>query len=145
MKYHEHLSLEDLWTRILLGLDVMHDAVQRDITALSATNLNVLLRALSALRQEGPLAPTSVDHIGSALGILEEAVARKTMGHRNVFDGVHDPEDGAVGRVRSVPILSEAGTELDAHLAYFRRVLAMRDLLAARVDAELQIASLKAA
>jgi len=62
-----------------------------------------------------------------------------------VFDGVHDPEAGAIGRVRSVPILSETGTDFDAYLAQFRMVLAMRDLLAARVDAELQIASLKAA
>ena len=44
-----------------------------------------------------------------------------------------------------MPILSETGTDFDAYLAQFRMVLAMRDLLAARVDAELQIASLKAA
>lgn len=145
MKYHDHLSLEDLWARILLGLDVMHDAVQCDTTAFSATELNTLSRALAALRHEGPLASAAANHIGSALGILEAAVARETLGHRNVFDGVHDPEAGAIGRVRSVPILSETGTDLDAHLVQFRMVLAMRDLLAARVDAELQIANLKAA
>ena len=145
MKYHDHLSLEDLWARILLGLDVMHDAVQHTAGALLPTDHLALLGALAALREEGPLASAAANHIACALGILEAAVARETLGHRNVFDGVHDPELGAIGQVRSVPILSEKGTDLDAHLAHFRMVLAMRDLLTARVDAELQIASLKAA
>lgn len=145
MKYHDHLSLEDLWARILLGLDVLHDAVQCDSTAFSAIDLNALSRALAALRHEGPLAPTSADHIACALGILEEAIARESLGHRNVLDGPHDPENDVIGQVRSVPVLSKNGADLDRHLQRFGMLLAMRDLLAARVDAELQIASLKAA
>lgn len=145
MKYHDHLSLKDLWARILLGLDVLHDAVQHNAEALLPTDYISLLDALAALREEGPLASEAANHIACVLGILEAGVARETLGHRNVFDGVHDPELGAIGRVRSMPILSEKGTDLDAHVAHFRMVLAIRDLLAARVDAELQIASLKAA
>ena len=145
MKYHDHLSLEELWARVLLGLDVLHDAVQCNAAALSATDHNALSLALAALRQAGPLAATSANHIGDALSILEDAVSRETLGHRNIFDGIHDPEIGAIGRVKSEPILSEKGAELDGHLRNFRMVLAMRELLAARVDAELQIAHLKAA
>ena len=88
---------------------------------------------------------TPASHIGGALGILEEAVSRETLGHRDMFDGTHDAEIGAIGRVKSVPLLSEKGAGLDRHLRNIRSVLAMRDLLAARVDTEIQIACLKAA
>ncbi len=145
MKYHDHLSLEELWARILLGLDVLHDEVQCNAAALSATDHNTLSLALVALRQEGPLASAATDHIGCALGILEDAVLYETLGQENIFDVIHDPEVGAIGRVETVPILSEKGAELETHLRNFRIVLAMRDLLAARVDAELQITRLKAA
>ena len=145
MKYHDHLSLEELWARVLLGLDVLHDAIQCSAAALSATDHNALSLALAALRKVGPLAPTSANHICGALGILEDAIAREILGHQNIFDGIHDPEIGAIGSVKSVPILSEKGADLDGHLRNFRTVLVMRDLLAARVDAELQIARLKAA
>lgn len=145
MKYHDHLSLEEIWARVLLEFDVLHDAVQSNTADLSATDHKALLLALAALRQAGPLAPTSSNHIGDALSILENAVSRETLGHQNIFDGIHDPEIGAIGRVKSEPILSEKGAELDVHLRNFRTVLAMCDLLTARVDAELQIAHLKAA
>ena len=145
MTYHDHLSLEELWARILLRLDLQHDALQCDGSDFSATDLTALSGALAALRGDGPLAPAAADHIACALDVLEEAVSRETLGHRNTFDGIDDPEVGAVGQVRSVPILSDRGAGLDRHLREFRQVLAMRDRLAARVDTARQIARLTAA
>lgn len=68
-----------------------------------------------------------------------------TLGFRNVFDGTNDPNHGAIGRVLTVPVLSKKGAALDALQLRFRKILAMRDLLAARVDAGYQMARLKAA
>lgn len=106
--------------------------------------INTLSRALADLRREGPLSGTAADDIGCIHEILDEAFARETLGYRNVFDGTNDPDFGVIGQVRSVPILSDKDGCLDILLQQFRTALAMRDLLAARVDAELQIARLKA-
>ncbi|WP_155805592.1 hypothetical protein [Phaeobacter inhibens] len=54
------------------------------------------------------------------------------------------PKLGAIGHVKSAPILSTTGTELENLLRHFRQLLAMRELLAARIDSELQVARLKA-
>lgn len=144
MKYHDHLSIQELWARILLGLDVLHDAVQSSGPILSAKDHTTLLGSLAALREEGPIGPGASNHIGQAASILEAAVCRETLGHQNVFDGTHDPELGAIGHVKSAPILSTTGTELENLLRHFRQLLAMRELLAARIDSELQVARLKA-
>lgn len=145
MKYHDQLTLTELWTCALQELDTLHEEVQRTDAGLSATDLNTLSRALAALRQEGPLSSSATDSIGWIQAFLDAAIARETLGHQNVFDGTNDPELGAIGRVRSAPILSDNGRGLDLLLQRFKKVLAMRDLLAARVDAELQIARLKTA
>ncbi|MFD2739796.1 hypothetical protein ACFSUD_09470 [Sulfitobacter aestuarii] len=144
MKYHDHLSIQELWALILLGLDVLHDAVQSSGQILSATDHTTLSGSLAALREEGPIGPGASNHIGQAANILEAAVCRETLGHQNVFDGTHDPELGAVGQVKSAPILSSSGAELESLLRHFRQLLAMRELLTARVDSELQLARLKA-
>lgn len=145
MKYHDQLTLTELWTRALQELDALHEEAQRTDVGLSATDLNTLSRALAALRQDGPLSSSAIDSIGWIQAFLDAAIVRETLGHQNVFDGKNDPELGAIGRVRSAPILSKNGRCLDLLLQRFKKVLAMRDILAARVDAELQIARLKAA
>lgn len=145
MKYHDQLTLTELWTRVLQELDTLHEEAQRTDAGLSATDLNTLSRALATLRQEGPLSSSATDSIGWIQPFLDAAITRETLGHQEVFDGTNDPELGAIGRVRSAPVLTENGRCLDLLRQRFEKVLAMRDLLAARVDAELQIARLKAA
>lgn len=145
MKYFDRMTDKELCTRILRGLDVLHDQVQRNDAELAATDLNTVLQALSALRRHGPLSEAAAKYIGCIEDLLDQAIAEETLGLRNVFDGTDDPELGAVGRVSAVPILSETGAARDRLRRGFRQILAMRDLLAARVDAALMMNSTKAA
>jgi len=145
MKYFDQMTDKELCTRILRGLDVLHDQVQRDDAELAATDLNTVLQALSALRRYGPLSEAAAKEIGCIEDLLDQAITQETLGFRNIFDGRDDPEHGAVGRVCAVPVLSETGAARDRLRQGFRRILAMRDLLAARVDADLMMNGTKAA
>ena len=145
MKYFDHMTDAKLCTRILQGLDVLHDQTQRNDADMPATDLNRVLQALSALRQNGPLSETAADEIGCIENLLDQAISQETLGFRNIFDGVEDPELGAIGRVRAVPLLTEKGAALDNLRKGFRQLFAMRDLLAARVDSGLMMSSVKAA
>lgn len=145
MKYFDRMTDKELCTRMLRGLDVLHDQVQRNDAKLAATDLNTVLQALSALRLRGPLSEAAAQEIGCIEDLLDQATTQETLGHRNVFDGTEDPELGAVGRVCAVPVLSETGAARDRLRQGFRQILAMRDLLAARVDAALMMNGTKAA
>lgn len=145
MKYYNQLTLEELLAKTLLELDFLHEEVDRNDAGLQATSLNTLLRALGELRQDGPLSQTGAEAIRLVHSILDAAIAEETLGHRNVFDGTNDPDLGAIGRVTVVPILSHRGECLRVIRTHFRKILAMRELLAARIDAEAQIARCKAA
>ncbi len=142
MKYFAQLSLDHLWARTLQEIDFLHDEAQRNDAEMSAPDLNILSKALRDLRNDGPLSDQVAGEIGRIEDLLYEAVARETLGFRNVFDGTDDPDHGAIGRVLEVPILSKNGAALDALQQRFRKILAMRDLLAARVDAGCQMARL---
>lgn len=145
MKYFNRMTDKELCTRILRGLDVLHDQVQRNDAELAASDLNEILQALSALRRHGPLSAAAAKEIGCIEDLLDQAITQETLGLRNVFDGTEDPELGAVGRVCSVPVLSETGAARDRLRRGFRQILAMRDLLAARIDAALMMNGTKAA
>lgn len=145
MKYFDRMTDKELCTRILRGLDVLHDQVQRNDAELAATDLNTVLQALSALRLHGPLSEAAAKEIACIEDLLDLAITQETLGFRNVFDGTDDPERGAVGRVSAVPILSETGAARDRLQRGFRQFLAMRDLLAARIDAALMMKGTKAA
>lgn len=145
MKYFDRMTDKELCTRILQGHDILHEQVQRNDAELGATDLNTILQALSALRRHGPLSEAAAKEIGCIEDLLDQAIAQETLGLRNVFDGRDDPELGAVGRVCAVPVLSETGAARDRLRRGFRQILAMRDLLAARIDAALMINGTKAA
>ncbi|SNT75887.1 hypothetical protein [Paracoccus seriniphilus] len=139
MKYFDHMTDTTLCAHILQGLDILHDQIQRNDADMPATDLILVLQSLSALRRNGPLSETAADEIGRIESLLDQAISQETLGFRNVFDGIEDPELGAVGRVRAVPVLSEKGAALDRLLKGFRQFLAMRNLLAARVDSRLMV------
>ena len=145
MKYFAQLSLEELWARTLQEIDFLHDDAQRNEAEMSTTDLNTLSKAPSTLRKHGPLSDPAAGEIGHIEDLLSHAIAQETLGFRNAFDGTNDPDHGAIGRVLALPILSKKGATLDALQQRFRKILAMRDLLAARVDAGRQMARLSVA
>lgn len=144
MKYIAQLSLKDLWARTLQEIDFLYDEAQRNDAEMSATDLNTLSKALSTLRTDGPLSDLAAGEIGRIEDLLSHAIAQETLGFRNLFDGTNDADHGAIGRVLTVPVLSKKGAALDDLRQHFRKIRAMRDLLAARVDAGCQLARLKA-
>jgi hypothetical protein len=145
MKYFSKLTLEELWTQTLREIDIMHDEAQPNDADMSATDLNTLSKALSALRREGPLSDAAAGQIGCIEDLLIDAISGETLGVQNVFEGTNDPDYGAIGPVREVSILSEKGTRLNTMLCRFKKIIVLRDLLAARIDAERQITHIKAA
>lgn len=145
MKYFNHLTIGELWARTLQELDILHNEAQRIDAGLSATDQNALSTAVAALRRDGPLSEVAAVNVGIIQDLLDHAISRETLGRRNDFNGMVEPQVGVIGRVKVVPILSENGARLDTLHRHFKQILAIRDLLVARVDAELQIARLKAA
>ncbi|WP_108483888.1 hypothetical protein [Oceaniglobus ichthyenteri] len=145
MKYFTQLSLEELWVRTLQEIDFLYNAAQCNDAEMSATDLNTLSKALSSLREHGPLSDLAADEISRIEDLLIDAITRETLGFRSVFDGTNDPDHGAIGRVLALPVLSEKGAALDTLQQRFRKILAMRGLLAAKVDAACQMARLKSA
>lgn len=145
MKYFERMTDKELCTQFLRRFDALHDKAQRNDADLPATEINTMLQALTALRQHGPLSEIAAKEIGCIEDLLDQAITQETIGFRNVFDGTDDPELGAVGHVYAVAVLSETGAVLDGLRQDFRQVLAMRELLAARVDADLMMNGAKAA
>lgn len=145
MKYFEHMSMEEFWTRTLQEIDHLYAQVEQADEELSATERNTLMQSLTSLRHDGPLSDSAEDHVGRIEAILIEAIGRETTGFRGVFDGHDDPDHGAVGTVRAVPVLSEQGYVLEDMLQDFRMIAAMRASLSARIDASRQMALLKAA
>lgn len=145
MKYFDQLSLRDLWVRTLQEIDFLYDAAQCNDADMPATDLNTLSKALSTLRKHGPLSDPAAGEIDRIEELLHAAIARETLGFRNAFDGTNDPDHGAIGRVLALPVLSKKGAALDTLQQRVRKILAMRDLLAAKVDARCQMARLSAA
>lgn len=144
MKYFEHLSLEELWTRMLQAIDYLHAQTEQTETGLSATERNTLLQSLAILRSDGPLVDGAEGHMSRIEAVLRAALDRETLGVRNVFDGHDDPDLGSVGTIRQVSILSKQGRALDGLLQGYLMISAMRALIAARIDANRQMVCLKA-
>ena len=142
--YHE-MQTAALWARTLLDLEYLYDAVQVDDAGFSATDLNTASGALVSLRQDGPFSPTALEDMDSVQAILEDAITRETLGFRNTFDGIFDPEYGDIGCVIQIPILSDHGKRAEMLMHDLLSIKAMREALRARIDAEFQIATLRAA
>jgi hypothetical protein len=145
MKYFNNLPTNEIWVGTLVELGHLYDAVQRNDAGLSATSLISLSRALFSLSQEGPLSETATEDFVCIQEVLEEVITQETLGFRNVFDGVFDPEFGDIGQIRQIPFLSDKGSRADLLMRDVKKIMAMRDLLSARTDADRQIARLKAA
>ncbi|MAU43569.1 MAG: hypothetical protein CMP09_01745 [Yangia sp.] len=144
MKYFEHLSLEELWTRTLQEIDHLYARAERTEEGLPATERNALLQSLAILRNDGPLVDGAEGHMSCIGAMLRDALDRETLGVRNVFDGRDDPDLGSIGTIRQIPVLSEKGRAVDRLLRDFLMISAMRVLLMARVDANRQMVCLKA-
>ncbi len=106
MKYYNQLTLEELLAKTLLELDSLHEELDRNEAGLQATSLNTLLRALIDLRRDGPLSQTAAEAIRLVDDILGAAIAEETLGHRNAFDGINDPDPGGdrAGDGRADPV-----------------------------------------
>ena len=142
--YHE-LQTEALWVQTLLNLDSLYDAVRVADAGFSATELNTISGSLVSLRQSGLLSTTSLEELDSLQSIFADAITRETLGFRNAFDGIFDPEYGDIGRVVEVPILSENGKRAKMLMQDLLSIRAKREALRARIDTELQMARLLAA
>jgi hypothetical protein len=145
MKYLNNRPTNEIWVETLLELGHLYDATQRNDAGLSATSLISLSRALVSLSQEGPLSSIAADDFAIIQEVLEEVISHETLGFRNVFDGIFDPELGDIGQIRQIPILSVKGSRANLLMQDVKKIMAMCDLLIARTDADRQIARLKAA
>ncbi|MDD9708416.1 hypothetical protein PVW53_12930 [Seohaeicola sp. SP36] len=145
MKYLTNLPTNEIWVETLLELGHLYDAVQRNDAGLSATSLISLSRALVSLGEEGPLSATATEDFDCIQEVLDDVITQETLGFRNVFDGIFDPELGDIGEIRQIPILSDKGSLADLLMRDVKKIMAMRDLLKARIETDRQISGLKAA
>ena len=142
--YHD-LNTTALWVKTLLDLDHLYDAIQIDDAGLSATDLNTASGTLASLRQDGPFSQTALEDLDCLEAIIADAIQRETLGFRSEFDGICDPEYGDIGQVIQVPIQSHKGKRAEILMQDLQSIKSMRDVLRARLDAELQMARLQAA
>lgn len=79
-------------------------------------------------------------HAASALTpiivLLERETDCETVGHRNVFCGSIDPEEGDVGEVVAMRVLTERGERIQRWCDRLRRVQHMLQVIEARLAAE---------
>ncbi|WP_323037275.1 hypothetical protein [Pararhodobacter sp.] len=127
------------------ALRFVHADVEENEANLSASDSATLTTAIVILRSDGPVSETAPQQIGRIQELLDTLLAQETLGERGVFDRINDPDLGAIGKVKTVPILWESGACINQIRQHFQKVLIMRDLLLARLDAEDQIAWTKVA
>ncbi|MEK0163562.1 hypothetical protein VWX35_07335 [Phaeobacter sp. A36a-5a] len=79
-------------------------------------------------------------HAASALtpiiALLERETESETVGHRNIFCGSIDPEEGDVGEVVAMRVLTERGDRIQRWCDRLRRVQHMLQVIEARLAAE---------
>lgn len=144
LKQYQDLSIVELWAEFLLGLQFLSEDFDKTSESWPAAELSELQELLSELREGGPFGDRADERMARCRDALEESIERQTLGLHRIFDGVHDPDLGDVGRVIEERILTPLGEAMRAHLEEFRKLAAMRGLLAARIDADRQLGALAA-
>jgi len=70
------------------------------------------------------------------IALLDRQIEGETLGHRNIFCGSTDPEEGDVGEVVAVRILTERGERIKLWCGRLRRVRHMLQVIEVRLAAE---------
>lgn len=141
-KQHQDFSVVELWAEFLLGLQFLSDELDQSSEAWPAEEFSEVEKMLSDLRTGGPFCDIAGGTIALLQSAFEEALDTQTLGYQNRFDGIHDPDVGDVGSIVEERILTPQGARVQSNLDRFQALLRMRSLLAARLDADQQMAVL---
>ncbi|MFC6642712.1 MULTISPECIES: hypothetical protein [Sulfitobacter] len=140
---HKHfleMPLERLCAKALFELKTAGERI---------TSADLAASAHDRLRLAGWAASVGGDidlrQAGSALtpiiSLLERETDCETVGHRNIFCGSIDPEEGDVGEVVAIRILTERGERIQRCCDRLRRVQHMLQVIEARLAAETAVMS----
>ncbi len=131
MQSNSEIPLEELCARIIgMARDFAEDFPTSDV-AVDVLERNSLRRTLEGFAQHGGLSRR--DDI--ELDILAAVLNRETRGWIQSFEGIADPENGAVGYDIEIRDLTERGRRVERLLKQLNRSAHLRSTGRARLDA----------
>jgi len=135
-KHYLEMPLEDLCATALLELDAASEALCSADIAGSAHDRAILARWSARMAGDLALKPGVSSAMARVIGIVEAQLDAETLEQHAVVDGHPDTEEGPVGQVIRVRILTERGRRLEAWHGRLRRLRHMLQVAEARLGAE---------
>jgi len=139
-KHYLEMPLERLCAKALFELKAAGERITSADLAASAHDRIRLSRWAASVGGD-----TNILQAASALtpiiALLERETDCETVGHRNIFCGSIDPEEGDVGEVVAIRVLTERGERIQRWCDRLRRVQHMLQVIEARLAAERAVMS----
>jgi len=134
-KHYLEMPLQALYAKALFELKAAGERI---------TSAGLVASAHDRVRLAGWAASVGGDidlrHADSALtpiiALLERESEDETLGYYNVFRGSNDPDEGDVGEIATIRILTERGERIDLWCGRLRRVRHMLQVIGVRLTAE---------
>jgi hypothetical protein len=136
MQTYYQMPLDELCAVVIENIWAFIDSFPAHEVSADALELGTLRRTLEELSAYGGLSRKGDTDFDILSAILQRELDRETLGWFTVFDGVVDPEIGAVGNTRDVRELTERGWSIDHCVRSLGHIAYIRSICRARLDAE---------
>lgn len=127
--------LISLCSEILLEAKQCQTALENAPDVFRAGGLETVQRATQTIFEHGPFADFIEEMLHEAICALNQALEEETEGYTRFFDGIHDPDEGDIGRVVSRRVLTPRGKEIERYLSRLEALRTDCRSLAAQVFA----------
>lgn len=135
-KYYLEMPLEDLCAKTLFELEAASEGLLSADIAGSAHDRATMARWAARVSGDGGLRAGVSKTITPILALLENQLGEETTGYWNVFEGHPDTEDGPVGTVVRMRIVTDRGERIRDWHDRLRRLRHMLQVAEARLGAE---------
>jgi hypothetical protein len=136
MQTYYQMPLDELCAVVIESTRAFIDSFPAHEVSADALELGTLRRTLEELSACGGLSRKGDTDFDILSAILQRELDRETLGWFTVFDGVVDPEIGAVGNARDVRELTNRGWSINHCVRSLERIAYTRSICRARLDAE---------
>ncbi len=136
MQTYYQMPLDELCALMIATTRAFIDDFPINDVSADALELGSLRRSLDGMTACAGLPRRDSADIEILSAALERELERETLGWIAVFDGVIDPEIGAVGDARDVREVTPRGRMIDDHVRALRHIAHIRSICRARLAAE---------
>lgn len=136
MQTYYQMPLDELCAMVIGNTRAFIDRFPANEVSADALERGSLRRTLDGLCASAGLSRRDDTDFDTLSAILQREVDHETLGWFTKFDGVIDPEIGAVGEARDVRDLTDRGRMIDDCARLLRRIAYIRSICRTRLDAE---------